>query len=44
MSSPRASPQLMNGLVRSSYDGTPLRRASREDQSGVRLLIFFVNI
>ncbi|VDK71057.1 unnamed protein product [Litomosoides sigmodontis] len=34
VSSPRASPQLMNGLVRSSYDGTPLRRASREDQSG----------
>uniref|UniRef100_A0A0R3RYT9 CLASP_N domain-containing protein n=1 Tax=Elaeophora elaphi TaxID=1147741 RepID=A0A0R3RYT9_9BILA len=34
MSSPRGSPQLMNGSVRSSFDGPPLRRASREDQSG----------
>lgn len=35
MSSSHKSPQLMNGLVRSSYDGIPLRRASREDQTGV---------
>ncbi|VIO91504.1 Uncharacterized protein BM_BM2056 [Brugia malayi] len=34
ISSPRVSPQLINGLARSPYDSIPLRRASREDQSG----------
>ncbi|CAG9539124.1 unnamed protein product [Cercopithifilaria johnstoni] len=34
MSSPRVSPQLTNDSLRSSFDGTPLRRTSREDQNG----------
>ncbi|VDK78129.1 unnamed protein product [Onchocerca ochengi] len=34
VSSPRASPQLTNGSVRSPYNGVLLRRSSREDQNG----------